>query len=196
MDNKAFNYYINWTLYAIYGQMAAADSLLPTHKEHIYRGADCFRKEFGTPISPLYRGVIVNDEHVNDGLIRCQERVEYISFSADKNVAYWFADRDSIMSHLVSMQHPKAKGYVIQFTPDVNDILYHHKWPLTATLIKAAMLHPDIDPSQFHWNITTQKEVMIKPVNTPMKADLYVSSVSAEALDNMLCHPQFRAMYR
>lgn len=193
--DKAFNYYINWVLYSVFGQMAQADALLNKYKEEIHSVAEMFKERFDTPREQLYRGVMLEDEHIKNGMIsHAAYETEYISFSADRRVALWFADKHSIMNSMLSAQRPSANGYIIQLTPERSDILFHYAWPIKAMLNKAAMLHPHINHSQFVWNLDTQKEVILKHTSALMCVDMYVSK-DTQSLNNLFCHPEFLNKY-
>jgi hypothetical protein len=162
------NYYLNFVVYAVFGQMAPADQMMRQHGRNILRFASYLRREvgFSEEIECLYRGVAVNPRHVIDDTLPADPNLTFVSMSEDSEVACWFGHPHSSVSQFIFMQDPNRKGYMIEYEPDGDEILFHHEWADELNLIHLAALHPHIDENQFEWNLRTQQEVIILPVDS------------------------------
>ena len=173
-----YNYYVNWVLHAILGMLREADSLMRSHGGSIRRMARKLRRELGVPTHTLWRGLLLEPGEVPpDRMVPPRPRahgVKSVSWSEDKEVGCWFADRDNDMAMMVRMQRPTVTGWMMKVTPQKQNVLWHWSWqnrfpsprgPGTISLEVLASMHPHIDVTQFHWALQTQKEVILVPLN-------------------------------
>jgi hypothetical protein len=202
MNARGYNGYVNWALYAILGRMAEADGIMEEYGPDIYEVVRHFQRRRAPTIRPLYRGVLVEAEHVVDGKLLPDDRVTFVSFSEERDVACWFADPESFVSGFVKQQRPRVQGFVIEHRPKLEDILFHYSWGLAfplpdgrkVSLTIFAQMHPDIDIRQFDWNLRTQKEVILKPIRQPLvvRPKSAWQCPPAAELDARLLPPMFR----
>lgn len=220
MNPQDFNYYLNFVLYAATGFLSEADAVVRQSNGGVARVARKLnsksRKKIGLSPQKVYRGILLEGNQVGaDRKIPRLAEPLFMSFSENKDVACWFAYRDSIMSTVVLAQRPDVQGWIAEHKPKWKDVLFHHRWvPQLNEFIRKevgardiehlaqvmTMRHPDSrirDPiiaHQFMWNLQTQKEVILKPVQEPLQfmpiEEAGCSPVSG--LDERLSHPLFR----
>lgn len=187
---KAWNAYATWVLFAIIGRLAEADAIMRAHRPDIEAVARYLQAR--APVEPrlLYRGLFLDPREVRDGFVKPDTRVGSVSFSEDRGVACWFADRDSSISGEVARMYPSKRGYLVEHTPDVQDVLFHHTWhelpgspyPPGADLTTLARRTPALAPlaDQFDWALRTQAEVIVKP----MRVNLRVTPIADAGCDD------------
>jgi hypothetical protein len=173
MAAQDFNAYVSWVVLAIMGRLQEADTLMVHHGAAVRRFAGTLRKHFRQPLKPLYRGLLLEPHEVQNGLVPAQQPgAESVSFSEDRDVACYFADPSSIMSEAVKAHRPGVEGYIAEYTPRRDEVLWHYKWnPLPFKggrlfdVRMAARQHPATyhDPAQFDYVFDTQKEVILLP---------------------------------
>lgn len=153
------NAYINFSLYAVLGRLAEADDLLERHGGAIHRVADYMAKRYPVERAPLYRGMLV------EGPVKADARYKFISWSEDRDVAFWFASRGSVVSEYVVDNRPSVRGVVLELPRSSGKVLVHHSW------VKAwaglAMQHPHMGfdgARQIAWSLKTQQEVITAPI--------------------------------
>lgn len=191
--NESLNLYINFLLYAIVGRMGEADSLLRRFKREIYEAAAHSLRGCVAP-TLVFRGVLLDPEQdVRDYKLKHDDRLTFLSFSRNLDVAKWFADVDSIMSGYVKQVRPNVQGFLTEYSPDPTDVLFYAKAQptLCKVLALAADMHPDIEPTQLKWNLATQDEVILKPVPGPLTVTPYKPE-DTWRLDLQFTHPMFR----
>lgn len=201
---QAFSYYINWALYAVTGKLAVADNLMKDKGAAIRAVARYYQKTKRPRRRTLYRGLLLEPEQVEEGLINQDPDVTFVSFSEDRDVACWFADPSSTMSSFVKMQRPDVEGWIMEYLPKLSDILFHHTWnPILIPgrgelyLQQAATMHRDIIPvaDQLAWNLETQSEVIVKPLGSGTAVEAYELSDCPPGLDDRLTLPSMRGMF-
>ena len=202
MNSRGYNGYVNWALYAILGRTGEADGIMEEYGPDIYDTVRYFQTNRPPTLRTLYRGVLIEPEVVAAGTLPPEPRVTFVSFSEDKNVACWFADPTSYVSKFVRQQRSRVEGFVIEYKPKLEDVLFHYSWGLAfplpdgrkAPLSVFARMHPDIDVTQFDWNLRTQKEVIVKPItqSLPVKPFAAWTCPATDELDNRFVPPMFR----
>lgn len=203
---SSYNQYITWVLYAVLGRMAEADDVMNKHGSGIRAVARHLQKTRPPKVRMLYRGLLLEPEEVEEGVIGQDPRLTFVSFSESRDVACWFADPESVMSGFVREHRPDVEGWVMEHKPKLSDILFHHRWNPIALpngkpflLERAATMHPHIadQADQFAWNLSTQQEVIIKPLRKG--ADVIAHSIAecppTEDLDDQLTPPMFRGQF-
>lgn len=189
--SKQINLWLNWATYAVYGKMREADQIMNQYRSSIHAAARDLMSQ--RPIYPveLYRGVLVEKNKIVNGKLPKIDMLTFVSFSEDMAVACWFGYPGSKMSAFLLQENPNLAGFIARHTPNREDILFHYSWALELGLIGLAAHHPHVeDPLQFQWNLKTQKEVILKPLD-----QLEVESIdnfdcgSVEELDEMFTPP-------
>ena len=201
-----YNYYINWVLHVILGGLGEADGLMIQHGGPIRRMARKLRRNLGVPIRTLWRGLLLEPGEVpSDRMVppRPQThsvRAQSVSWSEDKEVGCWFADRDSKMAMIIRMLRPTVTGWMMKITPQKQDVLWHWSWkdhfpaprgPGSIDLTVLASMHPSIDVTSFNWALQTQKEVILLPLNRAVAVVPYdeAECPSTETLNRRLGGP-------
>tara|TARA_R110002167_G_scaffold335363_1_gene542658 strand:+ start:40 stop:714 length:675 start_codon:yes stop_codon:yes gene_type:complete len=192
LKRKDFNLYLNWLPYALLGKLAEADSVLENNKASILRAARWFnqahardiRLKGGAPQPPptVWRGVLL-DPSINPAdelLPRPMQTFE--SWTEERDVATWFALKDSVMNKQLLEANPTHEGYLAKCNPENDEILWRHNWkatlehhmekhctPQTNTIEKIiAYLAKDGEEARQHiaqaiWTQLTQQEVILLP---------------------------------
>ena len=119
------DHYLNFILNALRASTSAVDAYYLEHKSSIEAYASLLNEKYPCPVTSLYRGILLEEDI---DLLPPLDHIQFLSFSEDRNVAYNFADIDSDISQFMKAQSPNAKGYVIEYTPEKDEILFHHSW--------------------------------------------------------------------
>lgn len=175
------NPYISFILYAILGKMAEADNLMKQHQRAIYTAAVKLQNFNPPNLRKIYRGLLIEPENMGQpgNIISRNPDVEFVSFSEDKDVACWFADTESLISFVAKMQRPDVEGWMIEYTPKMDEILFYWKWglefPFAGKIIDFnffAQRHPDpaIHTNDYRVTLRQQKEYIIKPLDVDFAA--------------------------
>lgn len=183
------NVYLSFVMNAVVGQMGEADALMRAHGGTVKRVARWLAKDVGLPVRPAYRGLLLEPSLVVDGKVQPDSRYTFASYSESRDVACWFADRNSVMSEYVLQKRPGVQGYLSQRTPSKNTILFHHSWrefptprgriPLAALAANAGMVAAD----QLAWNLQTQREVIMLPPTRPFEVEEVGAEVCPSTAD-------------
>jgi hypothetical protein len=172
-----YNYYVNWAMKAVLGRLSEADALMREHGKPIRSMAKKLVKRFGVPKRPIYRGVVLDPGEAPGGLLPANDYT-FVSWSEDRDVACWFADRDSVISGFVRMIRPQISGWIAESWPDPKRVLFHWSWApkfpaphgeVTIPLWKLSQLHPDMIPAQVEWAMKSQREVILRQDGKPIK---------------------------
>jgi len=166
--------YCTWVVLAIQGLMRDADQLLKQYQEEIYLEALKLSRKFPVRPKPVYRGILLEpkDNGNENYVYHVDYGVKFISFTQNLEVACWFASTDSYMAHMVMLQKPKSAGFIIEHTPEPEDILFDWKWhkdigfkkfrPMIEKQLLLNHIYTDLD--QYVHNVVTQKEIILKPL--------------------------------
>lgn len=188
---KALNYWLNWAIQAVMGNLQQADALMSQYGREIRKAAAYLRmRNAQVPVRTLYRGMLIPKNQIRDGQLPRLEGYMSTSFTERLEVACWFASTEAGISQVLMMQKPSSKGFVAEYEPVPEEVLFHHAWDISARLPELAAMHPNVpDIDQFAWYLQTQAEVIVLPPEV-----LYVRPVEeygcppADELDDML-HP-------
>lgn len=174
-----YNYYVNWALYAVLGRLQEADALMQRFGKPIRSMAKKLAKSLGVPKRAVYRGMVLDPGEIGgDLMLQADPNYTFVSWSEDKSVACWFADRDSVISGFVRMLRPQISGWIAEAWPDKKRVLFHWSWAErfptphgvgTVPLWKLSQLHRDMIPAQVEWAMKTQKEVILRQDDKPVK---------------------------
>jgi hypothetical protein len=173
-----YNYYANWVLHAVLGRLSEADGLMKQYGKPIRSMAKKLVKHLGVPKRPIYRGMVLDPGQAAGGELTADPEYTFVSWSEDKDVACWFADRDSTMSGFVRTLRPQIEGWIAESWPDPKRVLFHWSWaprfpgPSGGTPIplwRLAELHKNLIPAQVAWAMQTRKEVILRQDGKPLK---------------------------
>ena len=116
--------YFNWSFAALFGlSPGAADKFLCENLATIKAYAQELLIKIDYKPETIYRGVILNEKV--DELIP-HKNFTYLSFSENKTVAESFGDPTE--TGFGSVAFLGNYGYVIEYIPNLNEILYHNKF--------------------------------------------------------------------
>ena len=130
--------YVSFVAHAIIGHLKQADQIFHQHEREIERVAKHFREQVPPKHRTLYRGLMLEPEHLGDATTpeaRAKHHLKYphagkfISFSTDKDVACFFADPKTQMSMVISAHRPRAEGYLLTLKNlDPSRVLWTYEW--------------------------------------------------------------------
>jgi len=189
-----WNVYVNFVILAVTGRMGEADAVMRQRGDAVRSMAMWLRT--GAPGWPgpgqalaayaekvtgatLWRGLLLEPEKIKRKtkkgrslrVLQPDPQLTFLSFSFDRDVACWFADRESVISGYVAQQRPKATGWLARYDKArPRQILWISAWdaiPLpdgsgrAIPLAAAAAQYPGLPADQFAWNLQTQREVIL-----------------------------------
>jgi len=175
------NSYLAFILYGIIGKLQEADSVMRQHSNEIRSVAARLRAFHPPEIKRIYRGLLIEPSNMGPGnIISRDPNAQFVSFSEDKDVACWFADRESQISRFVAkVQRPDVEGWLIDYVPQPEDILFYWRWglnfPFQNRMIDLnffASQHPDpvISSQDYRIVLNKQKEYIIRPLDEEFTA--------------------------
>lgn len=190
---EEYNYYVNWVMNAVLGRLSEADALMADYGGAIRRMAKKLRRHLGVPVRPVWRGLQIEPEEVPPNRMLSQGHgFSSVSWSEDKDVACWFADRDSQISRFMRMIRPGAVGWLAEIVPKKDDVLFHWSWAdrfpdprgpwrsaslsqpgRSFSLVSLSAIHPEIHTDQLAWALKSQKEVILRPLKRKVKVIAY-----------------------
>jgi hypothetical protein len=163
-EREDINAWINFVLYAVLGKLGEADSIVRKHGQQVRSVARFLRRECPIPSAPLYRGMLLDPRRP----YTLDPSFTFVSWSEDRDVAVWFADRRASISEPFTMFHPEARGYLAELPAPRSEVLFHHSWATRAfdDLPSLALRHPHMGENgarQIAWALRTQREVITMP---------------------------------
>lgn len=173
---KDYTTYKTFVALAILGMQAEADQLLKASsaKRAVNRILGELRT-ISTVLKTVFRGLLLENWTASSASGR-YEGVEYVSFSEDLQAACWFARYDSFISEFVAKLKPKAEGFIGEYTPQMDEIMFHYSWidhlhslpgpnvfQITQQLEMQLGRQSGELISQLHWNLKSQQEVLLIP---------------------------------
>lgn len=170
MDEKHFGHYINFVLNALVGgNPGAVDNHYRTNNAEIDGVAKGLRASLPTPHHTLWRGILAEDKYIKNGHLLPLEHVTYLSFTEDKRVAQQFANPLDWMALTVMQKYPNSKGYMIEYHPAFDEIIFHWSWH------KALKIEHYLP--QAMETVLEQKEVLLKQKHHHFKLIPYKHSI-------------------
>lgn len=153
-----------------HGMNFILNSLRGGHPDKYYfenrKYIDAFLKQLRFYFRPspqkVYRGILLNPQDVPDLKLKPLDYMSFLSFSEDKSIAHVFADMESDMAMPYRYINPEHEGFLIEYTVQPDEIMFHHSWADTLGIER--FFGDDIKI------VHAQKEVMIK--NSPKVFDL------------------------
>lgn len=189
---------------AVLGWQDEADELIRKHRNEIFRTAAYLRSRYPITIKPVYRGLLLQAKDANTGKVVGRFGThEYISFSEDSDVACWFASPDAFITPDARMNDPSWTGWVIEYHPKLDEILFHWSWlpigtgqignlpgPTVYQIIQMNSSSTDAGEriQQLYWNLKSQQEVSLLPPSShfDIKSRDVFGCKSANLLDKKL----------
>ena len=188
--NDEINMWINFALYSVLGKLAEADQIMQVHGEQVRSVAKFLAKECPIEPTPLYRGMLLDPQRP----YTIDPAFTFVSWSEDRDVAAWFADRRSSISEPFALFHPEARGYIAELPAPRSQVLFHYSWAERAfnDLAGLAKLHPHMGANgakQIEWALRTQKEVITMPCQIEPRPYVEMACDEFEALAKRLDPP-------
>jgi hypothetical protein len=124
--------YLNLLSYLLLGKTKEVDEFLsnPEARLSLTKGRNQLIQKHNLQLKTkkLYRGILLEEESLlSQGTkLKPLNYIQTISFTEDKNVALTFADTKSEISSFVMFARPKSVGYLIEYTPWENEILFDY----------------------------------------------------------------------
>lgn len=165
MTPHPMNLWLNWSLAAVMGNLQEADALMREYGHLIEKAAAVIRRRNAEVlVGTLYRGIVIPESDLKSGKLPRMEGYMSTSFTERLEVACWFANTEAGISQVVMQEKPSAKGFIAEYEPVPEEILFHHAWDIVQHLPEMAAMHPNIpDADQFEWYLRTQEEVITLP---------------------------------
>lgn len=110
------------------GNPKETDSFLEKNKDAIYETAKLMHEKHPIESKTLYRGILLEPQYSKNLVLDPMPNVKYLSFSESKDLALTFADTEDFMSQFVMERRPESRGYLIEYKPDLDEILFHYSW--------------------------------------------------------------------
>lgn len=117
--------YFNWSANVLMPiNPNAADHYLRANRMAIVKVAQKLLQVIQYAPVTLYRGILLKQQV---SAIEPHDRLQYLSFSEDLSVAQCFADPRGFGNELVNLESRLGRhGYVIEYTPTLEEILFHY----------------------------------------------------------------------
>lgn len=188
LPKDALNDYFNWLPRAILGQLSEADQLMRDHSDGIIATAKLLSDTIQQPSQSIWRGVMLDPETKSEEGLEPRPQQTFESWTEIKDVAIWFATKDSGMNAPLKEMHPTYEGYIAKIKAHYlkdQTILWHYSWKepieqvltqLTgpysidsiADLVSATNQDkPSLERVEFRkqaeWTLATQAEVILLP---------------------------------
>jgi len=196
-SSESFRIYKTFVILAVFGLLRESDELMRQKGAAIRKVAKYLCKQHPVISSNLYRGLLLSPSDVpTDRIARPYGGVQFVSFTEDLQAACWFASTDAIMADVVMLQKPRATGWIGEYLPKDDQILFHYSWiePLRGgpgpDIYQLAL---DLQPQlmvedavmQFRYHMMHQKEVICESTITyPVRPVSDYQCASARELDN------------
>lgn len=117
--------YFNWSANSLVPfHPGAADIYLKENRTTVLKIAQKLLKQIPYDHGPVYRGIILKQPV---DVIVPHKKLQYLSFSTERLVAEHFADINGFGSEVIDVAAQLGDcGYVIEYTPKITEILFHH----------------------------------------------------------------------
>ncbi len=157
--------YLNWSVNALAPTSGnRADNYLKVNKATIVNTSQKLLREINYTPTEIYRGLLLREK---SEYILPHKNLEYLSFSENIEVVKQFADIHGFGSNIVDLKTRLGEfGYVIHYTPQIEEIIFHYKFldllPYSEALNLIGM-NGDIEVA----SLKEQMEVTILQPNEP-----------------------------
>jgi hypothetical protein len=116
--------YFTWSFNALFPFGNGADTFLLTYRQTIHKVAGELLKKLNYQPTPIYRGVLLKQPVTQ---IAPHPNLVFLPFSEDRQIAESFATVNGFASEIKDLGTLLGKyGYIITYTPTLNEILYHY----------------------------------------------------------------------
>lgn len=159
----AEKHYMNFILNALAGRNP--DKYFRQHQEAILKHLRILQRDLPVSSEKIYRGILL--EPKKELVLKPLWHITYLSFSSDRNVAKVFADMDHQMAFMVRFQNPNYEGFLIEHTPEPDEILFHHSWagPLRIEeIFRASGAEPVVAEQKEVMLLNTMRDFKLIPV--------------------------------
>ncbi len=157
--------YFNWSANALFPiNGPAADVFLKANKQTILQEAQKLLQQIEYHPGPIYRGILLKTQLA---AIPPHDRLQYLSFSTDRSFAEYAADINGFGAGLIDLAGRLGRhGYVIEYTPKVQEVLFHYDFLSILPYAEAFSLlgmdgHQEVD------SLRQQREIMILQPQDP-----------------------------
>ncbi len=158
--------YFNWSCNLLVGEPIATDKYLQDNLKVITTVSLSLLKRIAYTPLIIYRGVIMKDAALKQ--LQPSNDFTYLSFSEDKKIAEMFADPEHDMGVELKARGGHY-GYLTEYTPRLDEILFHHHFLKLFPYVEAILFYNNIDASKIH----LQQEVTILQPSHPLIINNY-----------------------
>jgi len=157
-----FNLYYQFIISALLGDNPSkTDVFFKKYKDNILSIANMLKSKLPLPQSLLYRGIILEDKNIINNKLKPLSYITYLSFTENLKIAENFADINSWMACTIMNKRPESKGYIIEYKPIKEEILFYWKWYEILKLNEIPILNVSL--------IKSHEEVIIMQTNKIFK---------------------------
>ena len=119
--------YFNWSANALVPiNPGASDRYLKDNFLPVWKIAQEFLEHVSDLPDKIYRGIILREPATS---VEPHKAIGHLSFSTDKKVAEHFANIKGFGSDVLDLTVRLGKyGYVIEYSPDITEILFHYEF--------------------------------------------------------------------
>lgn len=155
--DKELGIYFNWSCNQLAGDSVATDKYLRDNMDTVRKVAARLLRKINYQPTLIYRGIIVQERDLE--YLQPHPGFTYLSFTEDLDVAHVFANPDHFMAMAIRhrLGEEQLYSYIAEYTPALEEILFHHKFLEMLPYVKMMREVANIDASTIH----EQKEVTI-----------------------------------
>lgn len=159
--------YFNWSANALMPLCpGAADAYLKENRSTITKVAQLLLEQVDYCSGPIYRGIILKHP-VNS--IMPHRHLQFLSFSTERSVAEHFADIKGFGSEVLNVAEQLGEyGYVIEYTPNVSEILFQYSFLSILPYSEAFALLGMDGPTEVD-GLKKQQEIIILQPQEPFR---------------------------
>lgn len=156
--------YFNFAINALFPVYDGADGYLIQHQATIRRVAQKLLQRINYQPEPLFRGILLKQPVTQ---INPHPNLTFLPFSTDRAVAAHFANPKGFGSNVMNVElHLGKYGYVIEYTPELSEILFHYRFLSFLPFVEALNLIKVDGHGQVEF-LKKQKEVTILQPDKP-----------------------------
>lgn len=119
---------------------------------------------------PIYRGIILPKSKVLDGRVASIDHIKFLSFSTNRakalDFAYIYPEYKNVFE---SRGDRDLESYLITYTPEPDEIIYHWKWAEPIGL-RGILARHDWTPEEIEFAFA-QEEVLLEDYGKSFKVD-------------------------
>jgi hypothetical protein len=161
MTKEDLGIYFNWSCNMLAGNPIATDKYLRDNLDTVKRVAAELLKSINYTPRTIYRGIVVPEGELTE--LSPHHGFTYLSFSEDLRIAKIFADPAHDMAFILRKRLGNdLYGYITEYTPRVEEILFHHRFLSMLPYVKA-LWENEIDATTIHQQ---QEVTILQPSNS------------------------------